>query len=94
MENEMDTVLKRALHYVQCYTMHWPTSGASDVAEELRQEIADAMENQPELGGKHISDLSEEQMQRWAELFEPLSLEEQAALGFPHRTIVEAILKE
>ena len=40
MENEMNTVLKRALHYVQCYAVHWPTSGASDVAEELRQEIA------------------------------------------------------
>lgn len=38
-ENEMDTVLKRALHYVECYALHWPDSGASDVAEELRQEI-------------------------------------------------------
>ncbi|MGI9307221.1 MAG: AAA family ATPase [Gammaproteobacteria bacterium] len=38
-ENEMDTTLKRALHYVECYHSHWPTSGARYVAEELRQAI-------------------------------------------------------
>lgn len=39
MENKMDTVLERALHYVECYALYWPNSGAEDVAEELRQEI-------------------------------------------------------
>jgi hypothetical protein len=38
-ENEMDTLLKRALHYTQCYDMHFPTSGASDVIKELIEEI-------------------------------------------------------
>ena len=39
IENKMDTVLKRALYYVECYALYWPNSGAEGVAEELRQEI-------------------------------------------------------
>ena len=39
-ENNMDTVLKRALHYVECYDMHFPQSGADAVVAELRADIA------------------------------------------------------
>ena len=35
-ENSMDTVLKRALHYVECYDLQFPTSGAGWVAAELK----------------------------------------------------------
>lgn len=39
MKNEMDTVLKRALHYVECYSLQFPHSGAQDVVIELQNEI-------------------------------------------------------
>lgn len=37
--NQMDTPLERALHYVECYAMHFPTSGADGVAKELKELI-------------------------------------------------------
>ena len=33
--NDMSTPIHRALHYVECYALHFPDSGARDVAEEL-----------------------------------------------------------
>ena len=33
--NDMSTPIHRALHYVKCYALHFPDSGARDVAEEL-----------------------------------------------------------
>jgi hypothetical protein len=36
MENTMQTLTERALHYVECYALHFPNSGAGDVADELR----------------------------------------------------------
>ena len=33
--NDMSSPIHRALHYVKCYALHFPDSGASDVAEEL-----------------------------------------------------------
>lgn len=40
-ENEMDTVLKRALHYLECYAALYPLSGADAVETELRQLITE-----------------------------------------------------
>ena len=33
--NDMSSPVHRALHYVKCYALHFPDSGARDVAEEL-----------------------------------------------------------
>jgi hypothetical protein len=34
-ENDMSTPIHRALHYVECYALFFPHSGAKDVAQEL-----------------------------------------------------------
>ena len=34
-ENDMSTPVHRALHYVQCYALRFPTSGADEVTLEL-----------------------------------------------------------
>ena len=44
-KNEMTTLLRRALHYVECYQDQFPSSGAKFVAEELFERI---MEESPE----------------------------------------------
>ena len=41
--NDMSTPIHRALHYVECYALHFPDSGARDVAEELLS----LLENRP-----------------------------------------------
>ena len=33
--NDMSSPIHRALHYVECYALHFPDSGARDVAQEL-----------------------------------------------------------
>jgi len=48
-DNDMSTPTRRALHYVHCYHLHFPNSGALDVALELL-EIAQKEE------GKQIRD--------------------------------------
>ncbi|MEE8597936.1 MAG: hypothetical protein V3S69_00160 [Dehalococcoidales bacterium] len=43
----MNTVLQRALHYVECYHLQFPHSGAGTVAVELALMIASSVESEP-----------------------------------------------
>ena len=44
MINDMMTIEQKALHYVECYDLHFPDSGAGEVAKELRKSIEAAQQ--------------------------------------------------
>lgn len=58
--NDMSTPIHRALHYVECYALHFPYSGAEDIALELSSLLGERLvENKRETETKDADEEEE-----------------------------------